>query len=305
MFAPQAVIRAQRPALHQRKSAMAPWQDDIGSRIADDARIMPIIARQSRIGGVTIGDQRRARLHVGPDESLDRFSRVVGDHRQTQSTRTGIKIFRAPSSRLGLASAPIDHLDRAGDGRSCRWRRARKRRRRRGREFPSDPPRRRLREDHDSGYRSSSVGASALQQPGRLVADAQLVFQLSRRHAVGVRLPSHAPPRPHVVSGNFDRCIAVPAASEVCWRPQSRHSKSRGRLFKARGAPLTARGTNKPVRPAPRLQKRRATRLVGKLASETPRASAPRAIDPAFPRARALKRATAQTLHLEMPKSTG
>ena len=110
-----ALAFSQRPALHQRKSAMAPWQNDIGSHIADDARIMPIIARQFRIGGVTIGDQRRARLNVGPDESLDRFGRVVGDHRQTQSTRTGIKIFRAPSSRLGLASAPIDHLDRAGD----------------------------------------------------------------------------------------------------------------------------------------------------------------------------------------------
>ena len=31
---------------------MAPWQDDIGSHGADDARIMPIIDRQSRIGGV-------------------------------------------------------------------------------------------------------------------------------------------------------------------------------------------------------------------------------------------------------------
>src|SRR5271166_4202339 len=41
----------------------------------------------------------------------------------------------------------------------------------------------------------------------------------------------------HVVSGNFDRCIAVPAVSEVC-RPQSRHSKSRGRLFKATARPL-------------------------------------------------------------------
>src|SRR5271165_4597733 len=61
VFAPQAVIRAQRPALHQRKSPMAPWQDDIGRHIADDARIMPIIARESRIGGVAIGDQRRAR----------------------------------------------------------------------------------------------------------------------------------------------------------------------------------------------------------------------------------------------------
>ena len=49
----------------------------------------------------------------------------------------------------------------------------------------------------------------------------------------------------NVVSGNFDRCIAVPAVSEV-WRPQSRHSKSRGRLFKATARPLPHAGQTNP-----------------------------------------------------------
>src|ERR1700675_626357 len=34
----------------------------------------------------------------------------------------------------------------------------------------------------------------------------------------------------HVVSGSLERCIVVPAVTEVC-RPQSRHSCKRGRLF--------------------------------------------------------------------------
>src|SRR5258708_7975892 len=36
----------------------------------------------------------------------------------------------------------------------------------------------------------------------------------------------------HVVSGNLERCITVPAVTEAC-RPQSRHSCKRGRLFSA------------------------------------------------------------------------
>ena len=49
----------------------------------------------------------------------------------------------------------------------------------------------------------------------------------------------------HIVSGNFDRCIAVPAVSEVC-RPQSRHSNRRGQLFKATARPLPHAGQTNP-----------------------------------------------------------
>src|SRR5271155_3713328 len=49
----------------------------------------------------------------------------------------------------------------------------------------------------------------------------------------------------HIVSGNFDRCIAVPAVSEVC-RPQSKHSNRRGRLFKATARPLPHGGQTNP-----------------------------------------------------------
>src|SRR5271157_200829 len=49
----------------------------------------------------------------------------------------------------------------------------------------------------------------------------------------------------HVVRGNRDRCIAVPAVTEVC-RPQSRHSYKRGRLFSAAKRPLPQAGQIKP-----------------------------------------------------------
>src|SRR5882757_5663731 len=49
----------------------------------------------------------------------------------------------------------------------------------------------------------------------------------------------------HVVSGNLERCIAVPAVTEVC-RPQSRHSYRRGRLFKAAIRRLSQAGQTKP-----------------------------------------------------------
>src|SRR5271165_963636 len=52
VFAPQAVIRAQRPALHQRKSPMAPWQDDIGRHIADDARLQNLRNRDATLAAL-------------------------------------------------------------------------------------------------------------------------------------------------------------------------------------------------------------------------------------------------------------
>ena len=44
VFAAQPMITAERPALHQRKGAMCPRQDDVRRHLADDARIMPIAA---------------------------------------------------------------------------------------------------------------------------------------------------------------------------------------------------------------------------------------------------------------------
>ena len=83
------------------------------------------------------------------------------------------------------------------------------------------------------------------------------------------------PAQNHVVSGNFDRCIAVPAVSKVC-RPQSRHSNRRGRLFKATARPPPQAGQTKPSRQ--RRADRNASQRAGQeiLAGTPPACAAPR-----------------------------
>jgi hypothetical protein len=49
----------------------------------------------------------------------------------------------------------------------------------------------------------------------------------------------------HAVSGSLERCIVVPAVTEVC-RPQSRHSCKRGRLFSPTARRLPQPGQTKP-----------------------------------------------------------
>src|SRR5271169_2097778 len=49
----------------------------------------------------------------------------------------------------------------------------------------------------------------------------------------------------HVVSDSLERCIVVPAVTEVC-RPQSRHSCKRGRLFSPTARRLPQPGHTKP-----------------------------------------------------------
>jgi hypothetical protein len=51
--------------------------------------------------------------------------------------------------------------------------------------------------------------------------------------------------RNYVVSGSLERCIIVPAVTEVC-RPQSRHSCKRGRLFSPTARRLPQPGHTKP-----------------------------------------------------------
>src|SRR6516162_1316610 len=49
----------------------------------------------------------------------------------------------------------------------------------------------------------------------------------------------------HVVNGSLERCIVVPAVTEVC-RPHSRHSCKRGRLFSPTTRRLPQPGHTKP-----------------------------------------------------------
>ena len=70
----------ERPRLHQRERTVALRENDVRRHHADDARIVPVIAGKAGIRRMSIGDQRRARLHVGAHEGFERRRGVVGDH---------------------------------------------------------------------------------------------------------------------------------------------------------------------------------------------------------------------------------
>jgi hypothetical protein len=104
---------------------------------------------------------------------------------QAQPARTGVEIFRALAPRLGPAGAAIDHFDPAGDQDFAGGA---------GLEERVDGAEGNLRLVHlDDAFEKIAVGIDhrapklLRQQPGRLVGDAELVLQLSRRHAVGMR----------------------------------------------------------------------------------------------------------------------
>ena len=114
MPAAQAVIRAEPPSLQQCEDPMNPRQLDMPRHLAHHARIVPVVG-QSRIGRVTVCEQRGSALHVGSHESFDRRGGVVGDHGEANAARTRIEIFRVLAPRLGLIDVVIDHLDGAHD----------------------------------------------------------------------------------------------------------------------------------------------------------------------------------------------
>ena len=180
MLAPQAVVyvpSAQR--FSNEKARWLPGQDDVGRHVADNARIVPVVAREARIGGVAVGDQRRAKLHIGAHERLDRFGRVVGDHGQAQPARTGVC---RDTSRPCASASAFRRRGRSPRRRRrpgfCRRSRARRTRRRRGRESPSDPPRRRLEEDRSRDRPSTTEATPARRRRSHLVGGAPVVLPI-------------------------------------------------------------------------------------------------------------------------------
>ena len=245
MLAPQAVICAQRPALQQREGAVAPgagrrWPpcyrqraDRAGSRpTAPDKAAWPSVI--SVVPGFTLA-RTNASIDLAELSAITaRRNRPERVSRYFAPLRLG---FGLPAPRSITSTAPTTRILPAKPGLEERVAGAEGN----------------LRLIHlDDAFEKIAVGIDhrapklLRQQPGRLVGDAELVLQLSRRHAVGC-CHLDAPPENHVVSGNFDRCIAVPAVSEVC-RPQSRHSNRRGRLFKATARPPPQAGQTNPSR---------------------------------------------------------
>ena len=171
---------------------------------ADDARVMTVAA-QCQIGRMAVGEERRATLHIGFHESFNGRSGIVLDRGEADAAGARVEIFRVFAARLGLVGIAINHLNCADDEDLADKPRSKKASPSR-REFPLDRSRRRLREARDPG-RSSTAAAS---EPAatRFCKSPELILQLPRRHAVGMR--RHQMRRPnHVVSGSYKSCITV------------------------------------------------------------------------------------------------
>ena len=115
LSATQAVIRASRPALHQRELTVAPRENDVRRHRADDALNVAVVARKAEIRRISIGDQRRARLHVDAHEGFERRCRVVGDRGEAYSPRARVEVLRALAPGLRLVGVALADLARSGN----------------------------------------------------------------------------------------------------------------------------------------------------------------------------------------------
>ena len=258
VFAAQAVICAEAPSLHQGKSPVDPWQDNVCGHLADDAWIVPI-AGQSPIGSCSsVNGPLLHAWHLAFTKSFNRRGGIAGDHGQTEdAARTCIEIFGMLASWLGLIGIAIDDLDGPDDE-----------------DFAGIAG---LEEcialaesdfrliDFDNSFQWFAIRIDhrspqfLRQQPSGLVGDAKLVLKLPRRHADWRCVVMRCAAQNHAVSGSLERCIAVPAVIEVC-RPHSRHSYKRGRLFSAAMRRLSQTGQTKPS--GQRCLNKNATQLV-------------------------------------------
>src|SRR5436305_1678718 len=114
VLAPQPMIGAEPPTLHQREDTMNPGQDHMAGHLADRPRVVSVIGEPG-IRSVPVGEQRRPDLYVGPHKRLDRSRGVVRDGGETDATRASIQVFRSFPPWLGLVCAAVNHLDSASD----------------------------------------------------------------------------------------------------------------------------------------------------------------------------------------------
>src|SRR3954462_4221703 len=220
VLAAQPMIGAEPPALHQREDSMNPGQHDMAGHLADRPRVVSVIG-EPRIRSVPVCEQRCSGLHVGPHKSLDRSRRVVRDSGETDAPRPSVQVFRSYPPWLGLVCLP--------------------------RSITSTAPAIRIFPDFTGSKKllSARKGISAWSTSATPSSGSRWGSIIDRRsfcasnQAVLYVMPSWASSwtadmpfecvamrcaaQNHTVSGNFDRCITVPAVIGV-WRPQSRHS---------------------------------------------------------------------------------
>src|SRR5271169_5462704 len=64
---------------------------------------------------MAVSEKRRARFHIGLDESLDGRGGIVLDRSEADAARARVEIFRVLAARLGLVGIAINHFNRADD----------------------------------------------------------------------------------------------------------------------------------------------------------------------------------------------
>ena len=172
---------------------------------------------------------------------------IVSDHCEANAAGTGIEVFCVFGSRIGPVRVAIDYLDRACD-----------------KNFPSvagfeeiiaGPEWNFRLIDFDHSFERFAVRINhrapelLRQQPGSLVSEAELIFELPRRHAIGMRRHEMRCPEPSrerqlgAVHRRARRYRSLATAIEAF--------KCMGTALQRRSAASTAARTDKTLRVRP------------------------------------------------------
>src|SRR3989440_9914478 len=213
------MIGAEPPAFHQREDSMKPGQHDMAGHLADRPRVVSVIG-EPRIRSVPVGEQRRSGLHVGPHKVSieaaelsgiaarrmrpDRVSRYFAlfrlglawlMRRSMTSTAPAIRIFpdftgskKLLSARNGISAWSTSTTPSSGSRLGAII--------------------------HRRSFCASNQAVLYVMPSWASSWTADMPFE-----CVAIRCAAQN----HIVSGNLDRGIAVPAVRGGL-RPQSRHS---------------------------------------------------------------------------------
>src|SRR5215218_5900596 len=108
VFATQAVIDAERPALEIGEDAVGPGQHDMGGHAADDMRIVRD-AGSTGIPGPAIGLGDGARGEIGLEKGMQTIGRIVGHLLEADATGAGSAVLDldgADHENFALMAAP-------------------------------------------------------------------------------------------------------------------------------------------------------------------------------------------------------
>src|SRR5437879_5457500 len=219
VLAAQPMIGAEPPTLHQREDSMNPGQHDMAGHLADRPRVVSVIGEPG-IRSVPVGEQRRSGLHVGPHNASIEAAELSGiAARRMRPDRVSRYFARF---RLGFAWLVPRSITSTAPAMRI---------------FPDFTGSKKLLSARNGiSVWSTSTTPSSGSREGSIIdrrsfcASNQAVLYVMPSWAsswtadmpfecVAMRCAAQN----QTVSGNFDRCITVPAVIDV-WRPQSRHS---------------------------------------------------------------------------------